>query len=330
MARCKMKSMLHSAAAALALFTPAAALAQAPPAYPQHPVRMIVPFAPAGPADVCARLLAQKLTASLGQQVYVENQPGGGGNLGMGNAARASPDGHTMVFVSTSYVVNPSLYPKLPYDPIKDFAPVTLAGLSPNVLVVHPSLPATTVQELIAHLKANPGKLSFAHAGIGTTPHLSAEMLKHAYGLDVVTVPFNGSAPAVQSALAGHTPIAFAVLTPAVPLVKDGKLKALAVTTPKRSPALPDVRSLAEAGVPDEDADTMQGVLVPAATPKPIVDLLNREIRKAMAEPDVREKLAALGYEPVTTTPEEFAARIKSDIPKWAKVIRDANIKLEQ
>jgi tripartite-type tricarboxylate transporter receptor subunit TctC len=302
----------------------------APAAYPQHPVRMIVPFPPGGPADVCGRLLAQKLSQSLGQQVYVENQAGAGGNLGMGNAARAAPDGHTMVFVSTSYVVNPSLYPKLPYDPIKDFAPVTLAGLSPNVLVVHPSIPATNVKELIAFLRANPAKYSIAHAGVGTTPHLSAEMFKQAFGLDVVTVPFSGSAPAVQSALAGHTPIAFAVLTPAVPLVKDGKLRALAVTTPYRSPALPEVPTLAEAGVPDEEADTMQGVLVPAATPRPVVELLNREIRKAMAEPDVKEKLAALGYEPVTTTPDEFAARIKADIPKWAKVIRDANIKLEQ
>jgi tripartite-type tricarboxylate transporter receptor subunit TctC len=198
----------------------------APAAYPQHPVRMIVPFPPGGPADICGRLLAQKLSQSLGQQVYVENQAGAGGNLGMGNAARAAPDGHTMVFVSTSYVVNPSLYPKLPYDPIKDFAPVTLAGLSPNVLVVHPSIPATNVKELIAFLKANPAKYSIAHAGVGTTPHLSAEMFKQAFGLDVVTVPFSGSAPAVQSALAGHTPIAFAVLTPAVPLVKDGKLRA--------------------------------------------------------------------------------------------------------
>jgi tripartite-type tricarboxylate transporter receptor subunit TctC len=248
----------------------------------------------------------------------------------MANAARAAADGYTMVFVSTSYVVNPSLYPKLPYDPIKDFAPVTLAGLSPNVLVVNPSLPAATVKELIAYIKANPGKLSFAHAGIGTTPHLSGEMFKHAYGLDLVSVPFGGSAPAVQSALSGHTPIAFAVLTPAVPLVKDGKLRALAVTTPYRSPALPEVPTLAEAGVPNEEADTMQGVLVPAGTPKPIVDRLNREIRQAMAQPDVEEKLAALGYEPVTTTPDEFAARIAADIPKWSKVIRDADIKLEQ
>jgi tripartite-type tricarboxylate transporter receptor subunit TctC len=304
--------------------------ARAQDAYPAHPVRMIVPFPPAGPADVCARLIALKLSQSLGQQVYIENQPGAGGNIGMANAARAAADGYTMVFVSTSYVVNPSLYPKLPFDPVKDLAPVTLAGLSPNVLVVNPSLPATNVKELIAYIRANPGKLSFAHAGIGTTPHLSGEMFKHAYGLDLVSVPFGGSAPAVQSALSGHTPIAFAVLTPAVPLVKEGKLRALAVTTPYRSPALPDVPTLAEAGVPGEEADTMQGILVPAGTPKPIIDRLNREIRQAVAQPDVQEKLAALGYEPVTTTPDEFAARIAADIPKWAKVIRDADIKLEQ
>jgi len=312
------------------LLTAGVAQAQGPSDFPQRPVRMIVPFPPAGPADICARLVALKLSQSLGQQVYVENQPGAGGNIGMGNAARAAADGYTMVFVSTSYVVNPSLYPKLPYDPIKDFAPVTLAGLSPNVLVVNPSLPAHNVKELIAYIKANPGRLSFAHAGIGTTPHLSGEMFKHAYGLDLVSVPFGGSAPAVQAALSGHTPIAFAVLTPAVPLVKEGKLRALAVTTPYRSPALPEVPTLAEAGVPGEEADTMQGILVPAGTPRPIVDRLNREIRRAMAQPDVQEKLAALGYEPVTTTPDEFTARIAADIPKWAKVIRDADIKFEQ
>ncbi|PWT84248.1 MAG: hypothetical protein C5B56_15900, partial [Proteobacteria bacterium] len=187
--------------------------------YPARAVRMIVPFAPAGPADVLARLIAQKLTHNLGQQFYVENQAGAGGNLGMGAGARAAPDGYTVTVVSTSYVVNPSLYAKLPYDPFKDFAPVTLAAASPNVLVVHPSLPARSVSELIAFLRANPGKYSFAHAGVGTTPHLSGELFKQSQGLDIVPVPFNGSGPAIQSALAGHTPIAFTVLTPAVPQV---------------------------------------------------------------------------------------------------------------
>jgi len=311
---------------ALSLLLTGAAAAQN---YPAHPVRMIVPFAPAGPTDVFARLLAQKLAAKLGQQFYVENQAGAGGNLGMGNAARAAPDGYSIVFVSTSFIVNPSLYQKIPYDPYKDFAPVTLAAVSPNLLSINPTIPAKTVAELIAFLKDNPGKYSFASAGLGTTPHLSGELFKLSQKLDLVHVPFGGSAPAVASALAGHTPIAFTVITPAVPLVKDGKLRALAVTTPKRSPALPDVPTLAEAGLPDQEADTMQGVLVPAGTPKPIIDLLHREIVAAMAQPDVKEKMVALGFEAVASTPDEFTARIRAEIPKWGKVIRDANIKAQ-
>jgi len=305
---------------------PLAASAQS---YPTKPVRILVPFAPAGPTDVFARLLIQKLSQSLGQQFYVENQVGAGGNIGMGNAARAAGDGYTIVFVSTSFIVNPSLYPKIPYDPYKDFAPVTLAAVSPNVLTVHPSLPVTSVKELIAYIKANPGKLSFASAGLGTTPHLSGELFKLSQGLDLVHVPFNGSAPAIQSVLAGHTPIAFTVVTPAVPQIKTGKLRALAVTTPNRSSALPEVPTLAEAGLPDQEADTMQGILVPAGTPKAIIDLLRRAIVQAMAFADVKERMAMLGFDSVASTPEEFAARIKLEIPKWAKVIRDGNIKPE-
>ena len=188
---------------------------------------MIVPFAPAGPADVLARLMTAKLSQTLGQQFYIENQAGAGGNLGMGTAARAAPDGYTIAVVSTSFVVNPSLYPKIPYDPYKDFAPVSLAAVSPNVLVINPSIPAGNVKELIAFLKANPGKYSFAHSGVGTTPHLSGEMFRRSQDLDLVAVPFGGSGPAIQSVLAGHTPIGFTVLTPAVSLVKEGKLRCL-------------------------------------------------------------------------------------------------------
>ena len=297
--------------------------------YPARPVRVIVPFSPGGPTDVFARIMAGNLSRSLGQQFYVENQPGAGGNLGMGAGARAASDGYTIMVVSTSYVVNPSLYTKTPYDPFKDFAPVTLAAATPNVLLVHPSIPANNVKELIAFLRANNGKYSYAHSGIGTTSHLSGEMFKHSQDLDLVSVPFNGAAPAVQSALAGHTPIAFTVLTPAVPLVKEGKLRALAVTTPKRTPALPDVPTMAEAGLPDQESDTISGVLVPARTPQPIVDLLRREIGKAMIEPDAAQKLVSLGFETIDSTPEEFSARIRTDIPKWAKVIETAHIKVE-
>jgi tripartite-type tricarboxylate transporter receptor subunit TctC len=315
-----------AAVGSAAISLPRAAKAQT---YPTHPVRVIVPFAPAGPADVLARLITQKLSKSLAQQFFIENQTGAGGNLGMGTGARAAPDGYTVIVVSTSFVVNPSLYPKIPYDPYKDFAPVTLAALSPNILVIHPSLPVTSVKELIAFLKANPGKYSYAHAGNGTTPQLAGELFRRSQGLDIVPVPFGGSAPAIQSVLSSHTPIGFTVLTPAVPQVREGKLRALAVTTPKRTPALPDVPTLAEAGLPDQESDTLLGILVPARTPRPIIEVLNREVRNAMAEPDVAERLVTLGFEVIASTPEAFSARIEIDIPKWANVIKAANIKPE-
>ena len=297
--------------------------------YPARPVRVIVPFSPGGPTDVFARIVAGNLSRSLGQQFYVENQPGAGGNLGMGAGARAASDGYTVVVVSTSYVVNPSLYAKTPYDPFKDFAPVTLAAATPNVLLVHPSIPANNVKELIVFLRANNGKYSYAHSGIGTTSHMSGEMFKHSQDLDLVSVPFNGAAPAVQSALAGHTPIAFTVLTPAVPQVKERRLRALAVTTPKRTSALPDVPTMAEAGLPGQESDTISGILVPAHTPQPIIELLHREIGKAMIEPDAAQKLASLGFDTIDSTPEEFSSRIQIEIPKWAKVIQTAGIKAE-
>lgn len=321
------RQFLHLAAGAAAL--PVVSRIARAQAYPARPVRFLVPFAPAGPTDVFARLLATHLSQNLGQQFYIENQGGAGGNLGMGAAARSTPDGYTVLFVSTSFIVNPSLFAKIPYDPYKDFVPVMLAAISPNILTINPSLPVQNVQELIAHIKAHPGKMSFASAGLGTTPHLSGELFKLSQKLDLVHVPFAGSAPAIQSALGGHTPIAFTVITPAVPQVKSGKLRGLAVTTPKRSPALPDVPTLAEAGLPDQEADTMQGILVPTGTPKPIIDLLHREIVKILELPEMKEKLVALGFETVASTPEEFAARIKLEIPKWGKVIRDANIKPE-
>jgi len=297
--------------------------------YPAKPVRVIVPFAAGGPTVVFARLIALGLSRALGQQFYVDNQPGAGGNIGMGAGARAAPDGHALTVVSTSFVVNPSLYAKIPYSPTKDFAPVTLAAASPNVLVVHPSIPATTVKELIAFLRSNPGKYSIAHPGVGTSSQLGGEMFKHSQDLDLVSVPFNGSAPAVQSALAGHTPIALVVLTPVVPHAKEGKLRALAVTTAKRSPALPEVPTLAEAGLPDQESDTMQGVLAPAGTPEPVIAMLHREIDKVMADPEVAQKMAALGFEKIASTPDEFARRIRADIPKWAKVIQTANIRID-
>jgi len=313
-----------------ALVFPVTSHAQIPPGnYPDRPVRIIVPFAPAGPTDVVARLIAAKLSDRLGKQFYIENITGAGGNTGMGQAVRAAPDGYTILFASSSYVVNPSLYPKIPYDPYRDFIPVTVAGDTPNILVVHPSMPAKTVAELIEYIKATPGKVSYASPGTGTTPHLSGELFRLSMKLDIVHVPFNGGAPAMQSLAGGHTPIAFTTLPPAIPLIQDGKIRPLAVSAEKRAPALPDVPTLAEAGLADQEADTMQAVLMPAGTPRGIVDFLYREIKAIVALPDIKERFAVLGLDPVTNTPEEFAVQIRREIAKWGKVIRDANIKME-
>lgn len=294
--------------------------------YPDHPVKIIVPFAPAGPTDVMARLIAQKLSESLKQQFFVENHPGAGGNIGMTQVAHSAPDGYTILVASSSYVVNPSLYAKNPYDPFKDFVPVTLAAASPNILVVNSDFPVKSVKELVDLIKKNPGKYNYAMPGTGTTPHLAGELFKLSFKLDLTTVPFNGAGPAIQSAVAGHTPIAFTALPPTAPQVQGGKLRGLAVTSTKRSSALPDVPTMAEAGVSGQESETMQGILVPAGTPKEIVGLLNREIAKAMALPDVKEKCAQLGFDPVADKPEEFAAYIKKEVEKWGKVIKDANI----
>jgi len=248
--------------------------------YPTHPVRLIVPFAAGGPTDVIARVVAQKLSESWGQQVVTENVPGAGGNIGTAQAAKAAPDGYTLLVVSTGFIVNPSLYAKVPYDLFKDFAPITLIAASPNVLVVNPSLQARNVEELIALVKANPGKYSFAHPAIGSTPHLSGELFKLKFGLDLVVVPFTGAAPAITSTIGGHTPIAFTALPPALAAVKDGKLRMLGVATPQRSASAPDVATFAEQGIKDQDSDTLTGLVVPAATPKEIVDLLQKEIAR--------------------------------------------------
>lgn len=319
---------LRLIATVAALSWPAVSWAQGVGTYPDKPVRVVVPFAPAGPTDVVARLIATKLSERLGKQFYIENVAGAGGNTGMGQAARAAPDGYTVLFVSSSYVVNPSLYPKLPYDPFRDFAPVTVAGDAPNVLAVNPSVPAKTVKELIDYIKANPGKLSYGSAGTGTTPHLSGELFRLTLGLDIVHVPFSGAGPALQALAGGHTPIAFTSLPPAVPLVQQGNIRALAVTAAKRVAALPDVPTLAEAGVPDQEADTLQGVMVPAATPRPIVDMLYREIKAIVELPDMKERFETLGLEPVGNTPEEFAAQIKREVEKWSKVIHGAHIQM--
>jgi tripartite-type tricarboxylate transporter receptor subunit TctC len=309
-----------------ALVTAGRALAQV---YPSHSVRMIVPFAAGGPTDVIARIVAQKLSESWGQQIYTENVPGGGGNTGAATAARAPADGYTILVVSTGFIVNPSMYAKVPYDPIKDFSPVTLVASSPNVLSVYPELPAKSVRELIDLVKASPGKYSFAQPGTGSTPHLAGELFKLKFGLDLVTVPFNGAALAINSTLGGHTPVVFTALPPAMANIKDGKLRGLAVLSLTRAAVLPEVPTMAEAGVPDQESDTLTGVVAPAGTPQEIIDRWHDEIARVVALPDVKQRLQDLGFEPVADTPAHFGERIKTEIAKWAKVVHDANIKAD-
>lgn len=320
-----MRSTIRTLLACVATVA-AIGLAPASAAYPDKPVKVVVPFAPAGPTDVMARLIAQKLSENLKQQFFIENHAGAGGNLGMAAVAKAAPDGYTILVASSSFVVNPSLYAKNPYDPYKDFAPVTLAAASPNILVVHPDVPAKSVKELVELIKKQPGKFSVANPGVGTTPQLAAELFKLNLKLDATSVPFGGAGPAIQSAVAGHTQVAFTALPPTAPQVTGGKLRGLAVTSKKRSAALPDVPTMAEAGVQGQESETMQGIFVPAGTPKEIVDLLNREIAKVMAMPDVKAKCAQLGFDVVADKPEQFAAYIKAEVEKWGKVIKDANI----
>ncbi len=297
--------------------------------YPARPVKMIVPFAPGGPTDVGARLIAQKLSEHFGKQFYVENIPGASGNIGTGQAAKAAPDGYTILIAVNSHVINPTLFGKVPYDPYKDFDPVTLAVGFATVLAVNPSVPAKTVKDLIALIKANPGKYNFASPGTGTPSHLLGEQFRITLGLDLVHIPYSGSGPAVASVVAGHTPIGFAGLAAAAPQIADGKLRALAIMSKTRSGTLPDVPTMAEAGYPDLDGDGWVGVMVPAGTPKTIVDLLHGQIVEVMALPDMRGRLSAVGFEPVASTPEEFARQIRTEAEKWAKVIRAANIKPE-
>lgn len=295
--------------------------------YPVRPVRVLVPYAPAGPSDILARIISQKLSERLGKQFYVENVGGAGGNIGMGLGARATPDGYTVLVVPPNIVVNPAMYDSVPYDPYRDFDPVTVAVSSPTVLTVHPSLPVQTVKEMVDLIKSSPGRFSFASPGTGTPPHLIGEQFRLSLDLDLVHVPFNSAGLAVGATLAGHTPVAFTSLPPAVPQIRDGKLHALAVTSKMRSQALPDVPSMAEAGYPEVVGEGWFAFIVPARTPKDIIALLQREIVAIVSLPDITEKMAELGFEAVGDTPDEAAALFKSESAKWAKVIRAANIK---
>jgi tripartite-type tricarboxylate transporter receptor subunit TctC len=297
--------------------------------YPARPVRVIVPFAPGGPNDLAARLIARGLSDQLGKQFYVENIAGAGGNIGTAQAARAAPDGYTILLVAPSYAANPSLFDKVDYDVHKSFATVTMAVTAPTVLTVHPSVEARTVKELINLIRLHPGKFSYASPGAGTPPHLLGELFRLSLQLDLVHVPFSSGGTAIGSTLAGHTPISFGALPPAVPYVKEGKLRALALTSSASSGALPNVPTIAEAGYPEIAADIWSAVLVPAGTPRDIISLLQTEIGKVIKLPEVRARMASLGYEPVGNAPDECSAQIAAEITKWAKVIKDAGIKAQ-
>jgi len=321
------RNFLRLAAAAAAL--PALPYAAREQAYPARPVRMIVPFAPGGQNDAIARLIAQKLSEHLGKQFLVENVGGGGGSIGSGRAAQAARDGYTILVMDTGLVINPLIYAKVPFDPFKDFDPVSLAFTTTQVLTVTPSLPVKSVRELVSLVKANPGKYSYASAGIGTPGHMTAELFRISLGLDAVHVPFNGAGPAITSTIAGHTPIAFSSPASSIAQAKDGNLRALAVATGKRLSALPDVPTMAEAGFPEIEGNFWVGLFVPAGTPADIVTLLHREVGNAAALPDVQQRLDALGFIAVSTSLEEASAILKRDSAKWTKVIQAAGIKAE-
>jgi tripartite-type tricarboxylate transporter receptor subunit TctC len=299
-------------------------------AYPDHKIRMIVPFAAGGPTDVIGRLVAERLSDLLGQQVYVENMPGAGGNLGVVTAKHAAPDGYTVVAVSTGFIINPSLYIDAGYDPLKDFAPISLVAASPNVVAVHPSVPAKNLKELVALIKADPGKYSYAQLSTGSTPHLAAEQMKQMFALPgLVMVPFNGAPLAVNSTLGDHTQISFTALPPAIGAIKDGSLRGIAILAKQRVAALPDLPTNGEEGVPGLESDTLTGIVAPAGMPQAIVDKWHDAIVKMAADPTIKAKLDTLGFVAVANTPAEFTERIKSEAARWDKVAKAAGIHME-
>ena len=298
-------------------------------AYPDKPVRMVVPFPPGGGTDVVARAIALKLTEQWGQSVVVDNRPGAASMVGTEMLARAVPDGYTLGFVSMSHTINPSIYKKLPFDPIADFSPVALAATAPNVLVVNPGVGAKSVAELVQIAKARPGKLNFPSSGNGGVSHLSMEMFRYAAGIDIVHVPYRGAGPALTALLANETQLMMATTPVALPQMKAGRLIALATTGLKRSSLAPEIPTVAEAGYPGFEADTWYGMLAPAKVPPALVNQANAAVTKMLTQADFKERLAHEGAQPAGGTPAQFATHIKSEIEKWAKIVRMAKVKIE-
>jgi tripartite-type tricarboxylate transporter receptor subunit TctC len=326
-----MRKFARAMAALLVAGLAAAALAQAPADYPKQPIRMVVTFPPGGSADAVVRMLVPRLNEKLGQQVVVDNRPGAGGNIGLGLVAKAPADGYTLgVGAAGALSANSSLYAQMPFDPVKDFKPVSMLAAIPFVIIGHPTVPARTQQELVALAKAQPGKLSIGHGGNGTAMHLSAALFSQMAEVKLVEVPYKGSGPATLDVLAGNVPLAVVDLPSALQHIRAGKLTAFAVTSPQRLPQLPDVPTVAEAGLPGYDSTGWFGVVAPAGTPPAIVQRLNAEITAALNDEQIKTSMRNLGVEPAPTRPEAFEAYIRSETSKWAKVIRQAGIKIDQ
>jgi tripartite-type tricarboxylate transporter receptor subunit TctC len=320
---------IFRAAAATALFV-FALLANAQAPYPNKPIRLVVPFPAGGTTDILARAAAQRLTETTGQPVVVDNRPGAGGNIGAELVAKSAPDGYTLLMGTVgTHAINASLYARMPFDHMRDFAPVILVAGVPNVLVVNPSVPANSVQELIAYGKANPGKLNFASSGSGTSIHLAGELFKTMSGVQMTHVPYKGSAPALADLIGGQVQLMFDNLPSALPQIKAGKLRALAVTSAQRSAALPDVPTVAEGGLPGFDATSWFGILAPAGTPKDIIAKLNGEVAKWLASAEAKEKLASQGAIAAGQSPEDFTRHIAAETAKWQKVVKDSGAKVD-
>jgi tripartite-type tricarboxylate transporter receptor subunit TctC len=297
--------------------------------WPVRPVKVVVGFAPGGPTDLIARLVAQSLTEKTGKNFFVENVPGAGGNVGASRVAKSAPDGYTLLVTGGNHTNNQFLFAEPGYDALKDFDPVTVVAATPVVLAVNPAVPANTVKELVAWIRANPGKESYASPGTGTPPQLVGALFQHALKLDLVHVPFDGGGTAVQATVGGHTPISFGAMAPAVPLIKAGQLRALAVTTKERSPALPDIPTMTEAGFPEVQGVTWTAVLAPAGVPKDIIANLHDMIVASVAQPEVKAKLAAMAYAPIGSAPQECRDFFKSEMARWSEVIKEAGLKAE-
>jgi tripartite-type tricarboxylate transporter receptor subunit TctC len=307
---------------------PGASAAIAQSGYPDHTVRIMVGFAAAGPVDILARIMGDKLGKAWGQPVVIENLPGSGGNIAGGRAAKATPDGYTLLMSSNAQlVINPSLYSKMPYDAAKDLSPITLAVYSPNVLVIPNDVPAKTVGELVAYARSHPGTLTFGSAGTGTTQHLAGELFKTMAKIDIQHVPYGGAAPVITDLLAGRITMFFGAVAPLIPLIQEGKLRALAVTSAKRFPALRDLPTMIESGFPGFEAVLSMGLMAPAGTPPAIIEKIYRDSVAILSQPDVRKRLSDIGMEVIASSPAEFAAVIKTETPQWAKIIKDAGIR---